>query len=160
MKPPPPPTPPSNLGIAFNTSFGDNMVLQQQPAKSCVYGTLGEGGTGASVKISGKSEAGNVVQYDVDATVTDGGSWKACLQPEKAGGLHTITATCTGCINKTAAIIVGATFGDVWYCGGRSFYPCIPPVVSSRSHYLVSSLFLASWTLDPCIGNHFITLCS
>jgi hypothetical protein len=122
------------------------MVLQQQPAKSCVYGTLGEGGTGASVKISGMSEAGNVVQYDVVAKVTDGGSWKACLQPEKAGGLHTITATCTGCINKTAAVIAGATFGDVWYCGGRSFYPTAPHIASSGSHCHVLAMFLA-WHL-------------
>jgi hypothetical protein len=45
--PPPPPT----AGLSFNASFGSYMVLQQQPAKACVYGMLGDGGTAASVKL-------------------------------------------------------------------------------------------------------------
>ena len=34
--------------ISFNSSFGSYMVLQQQPAKACVYGILGDGGTAAT----------------------------------------------------------------------------------------------------------------
>jgi hypothetical protein len=90
------------------------MVLQQQPATACVYGVLGEGGTAAAVKIA-TTTAHN---YVVDAVVSADG-WKACLPPQAMGGDHTITATCTGCINSTAAVLEHVTFGDVWYCAGK-----------------------------------------
>ena len=48
------------------------------------------------------------------------GSWKACLKPTAAGGDFTLTATCTGCTNKTPAVLEHVTFGDVWYCAGQS----------------------------------------
>lgn len=110
-----PPPPPSTPSIAFNSSFGDYMVLQQQPAKACVYGALGTGGTGATVHVSGTGTS----EYSVQATIADAG-WKACLQPTAAGGDVVITATCTGCTNSTPATIANVTFGDVWYCGGQS----------------------------------------
>ena len=37
--------------------FGDYMVLQQAPAKACLFGTLGSGGVGASVAVSGGRSA-------------------------------------------------------------------------------------------------------
>jgi len=36
--PPPPPPTPGGTGIYFNASFGSDMVLQQAPAKACVFG--------------------------------------------------------------------------------------------------------------------------
>eukprot|EP00041_Stephanoeca_diplocostata_P008440 m.125345 g.125345 ORF g.125345 m.125345 type:complete len:736 (-) comp17323_c0_seq1:544-2751(-) len=109
------PTPPSTPAISFNDSIGSYMVLQQQPARACVYGTLGAGGRGATIQVSGSGTP----TYTVQANVT-GSQWKACLQPTTAGGDVTITASCSGCTNSTPAKIVHATFGDVWYCGGQS----------------------------------------
>jgi sialate O-acetylesterase len=122
-----PPTPwvPCNAsaGICFSRSLGSSMVLQQAPAKACVYGMLGAGGTGATVKIS--SNISSTIAFAVDAEVRDGGlagggHWKACLAPQKSGGDFTITATCTGCPSTAIATIEHVTFGDVWYCAGQS----------------------------------------
>ena len=104
--------------ITFNASFGSNMVLQQSPARACVYGMLGAGGTAAAVKISSAKDP-SFVAYTVEATVA-GGGWKACLDPVTTGGDYTVTATCTGCANKSAATLQNLTFGDVWYCGGQA----------------------------------------
>ena len=101
-------------GISFNTSLGSYAVLQQQPASACVYGMLGDGGTGASVALSGTAT-------EVVAAVT-GGGWKACFPPQPVGGDRTITATCKGCTNSTAAVLEHITFGDVYYCSGA---PCV-----------------------------------
>ena len=118
-KPPPPPPPPP-AGIAFNASFGSYMVLQQAPAKACVGGILGEGGTAASVTIKSSTDL-STGAHTVAAEITaDGGGWKACLPAAAVGGDHTITATCTGCTNTTAAVLEHVTYGDVWYCSGQS----------------------------------------
>jgi hypothetical protein len=120
LKPPPPPTP---AGIAFDPAFGSTMVLQQAPAKACVTGTLG-GGSSAKVAISGGGAGDSrLLGYEVSAvTGPDGNSFKACLQPQPAGGSFTVTATCTGCppTGNSTAVITAVTFGDVWYCGGQS----------------------------------------
>ena len=52
------------------------------------------------------------------STVGDGQlfTWKAMLQPHANGGNVSISATCTGCANTTAATISDVTFGDVWVC--------------------------------------------
>jgi hypothetical protein len=102
--------PPSPSPITFNASMGSSMVLQSAPARACVYGLLGDGGTGATVAVSGTGTSA----YKVQADITQGG-WKACLQPTAVGGDVTITAVCTGCTNSTPAVIEHVTFGDVWY---------------------------------------------
>ena len=115
------------VGISFNSSFGSYMVLQQQPAKACVFGQLGEGGSAATVRISGTGAAATAFEpYEVHAEVS-GSAWKACLNPAAAGGSHTLTATCTGCTNTSAAVIEHVTFGDVWYCGGQVSLSGCPP---------------------------------
>ena len=98
------------------------MVLQQAPAKACVFGMLGAGGTAATVSISSSSEFAAAADEQVAAEVdVSSGQWKACLAPQKVGGDYTITATCTGCASaKAAASIEHVTFGDVWYCSGQS----------------------------------------
>lgn len=103
------------------------MVLQQQPAKACVYGLLGDGGTAASVKIASVAAALNSTGsaspdiYEMNAEISaDGNGFKACLPPKPAGGSYVITATCTGCQNTTNAVLEDVTYGDVWYCGGQS----------------------------------------
>ena len=111
-------------GISFNVTFGSYMVLQQAPAKACVYGVLGPGGTAASVSVKSDLEApytlrAQLLGPDVRTADTLLG-WKACLKPAQAGGDVTITAVCTGCTNTTPAVLEHVTFGDVWYCGGQS----------------------------------------
>ena len=44
--------------------FGDYMVLQQAPAKACAFGTLGSGGVGASVVVSGSSADADFAPYE------------------------------------------------------------------------------------------------
>ena len=44
--------------------FGDYMVLQQAPAKACLFGTLGSGGVGASVAVSGGSADADFAPYE------------------------------------------------------------------------------------------------
>eukprot|EP00041_Stephanoeca_diplocostata_P018767 m.396690 g.396690 ORF g.396690 m.396690 type:complete len:756 (+) comp21114_c0_seq4:60-2327(+) len=131
--PPPPPAPPA---FGFNLNHGNWMVLQQAPAKSAVYGTLGVGGT--AVKVSMCADNGgapcNTIDAKINATHQPVGyqdpngvpfpvtaSWKALLPPMPAGGSFTITATCTGCtdVNKTITL-TNVTFGDMWYCSGQS----------------------------------------
>ena len=137
---PPPPLPPLP-GFQFSPTFGDDMVLQMEPAASAVYGFTGEGGTAVSVSVS----SGGKVLYTVAATFNStqqpfgapwgerpnaaGGcfnpwckplaTWKALLKPTAAGGSYTITAKCAGCTGNTTAALT-ATFGDVWHCSGQS----------------------------------------
>ena len=98
------------------------MVLQQQPAKACVYGTID--GSAATVKISSAGGDAAFEAYEVAAEITAGSGafklFKGCLAPHPAGGDFTVTATCTGCTNTTTATLEHVTFGDVWYCGGQS----------------------------------------
>jgi hypothetical protein len=92
------------------------MVLQQSPAKACLYGMLGVGGTGATLKIENTGDDA-FEPYEVRAVITSHSSssamdgWQACLTPTAVGGDYTITASCTGCTNTTAATIERATFG-------------------------------------------------
>ena len=133
---PPPPLP----SLSFGAAFGDNMVLQQAPAKAAVYGYLDAGATGVTVSVS----SGGKVLYTVDATLntttqpfgpdfspTDPprffnpwneplATWKALLKPTAAGGDYTIAAKCTGCGSVTSAAIGNVAFGDMWYCSGQS----------------------------------------
>ena len=109
----------ASTGICFSESLGSHMVLQQAPAKACVYGMLGAGGTSATVKISSSSSSSSSIPYELEvaAEVTAGGHWKACLAPQKVGGDYSITASSNA---KATARIEHVTFGDVFYCSGQS----------------------------------------
>ena len=121
-----PPDPETVLPVRFNTTQGSHMVLQQAPAKSAVYGTVGPGGVAVSVTVAGANDEGlEVTPYTVHAAVA-GGQWKAMLRPTPAGGSYTITARCTGCRNATSATIDDVTFGDLWYCAGQSNVRAMP----------------------------------
>ena len=114
--PPPPPRTPQP--VRFFSGLTDWAVLQRAPDAANVFGTLGDGGTAARVTVS--SETGTDSMYEV-AAVTDGHAWKATLKPTPSGGGDvTITVTCTGCTNQTAAVLRHVTFGDVYYCAGQS----------------------------------------
>ena len=111
-------------GIGFNFSYGDDMVLQQAPAKACVTGTVNATATQVTLALS----TGDATAYEVQATLRNGGDpgfklWKACLKPQAAvSGQHfTLTASCQGCTaGSSTASLVRVVFGEVWYCGGQS----------------------------------------
>jgi hypothetical protein len=135
------PPPPPHAGVSFNASFGSYMVLQQQPAKACVYGMLGDGGTAVSVKLSSTTTSSSKSTAAINATLSAGGGWKACFPPNAVGGDYTVTATCTGCTNTTTALLEHVTFGDVWYCSGQSNMAL--PVVHSYSRNISHDAILA-----------------
>ena len=142
------PKPPYGVGFGFSTVFGDNMVLQQSPSKSALYGVAGPNHSPSSVKLRVTNNDDGKT-YSVDATVgTDAAHqpfgpgfegmqliglsywgaapyvmWKALLPPMPAGGNYTITADCIGCSDDGQyqnASITNVTFGDVWHCSGQS----------------------------------------
>eukprot|EP01043_Picozoa_sp_COSAG02_P038503 COSAG02_NODE_2976_length_7633_cov_2.195248_1_plen_343_part_00 len=119
------PPPPAAAGIRFFDGFSDYAVLQRAPAQAALYGYLGTGGTGATVRLStttsGAGTSDDGVEVVVAATVSDGGQWKVLLPPHPAGGDFTVTATCTGCKSGPhSAKLLNVTFGDVVYCSGQS----------------------------------------
>ena len=142
IRPPPPPPAPQPLPpFSFGPAFGSHMVLQMAPAKSAVYGYLEEGATAVKVTVSSGGKELYSVDASVDATLhqpfgfSESGTWgvttfnaynksvpgwKALLQPTKAGGAYTVTATCTGCAVNATQSISDVTFGDVWLCSGQS----------------------------------------
>ena len=64
--PPPPPVVPPAQVFGFHYAFGDDMVLQQAPAKAAVYGFVGEGGTAVKLTVA----TGAKTLYTVDANVS------------------------------------------------------------------------------------------
>ena len=145
--------------LSFSATCGDFMVLQQAPAKAAVVGILNVSGSVAPVSVDVSGGPG--ASYTVQAVVTKiggrgaGYKWKAFLQPTRAGGDFTITAT-SGAMK---AEISHVTFGDgaprpppaaliphyrnegcrtaaepdtsrarraVWYCSGQSNMVCDP----------------------------------
>jgi hypothetical protein len=129
--------PNATAGTFFSGVFSDHCVLQREPAKAAVYGVIFGASTGTTVEVSvasvaGSAGAGEVVtgSYSVKGSVmlTDkhppGGRyarWKAYLQPAPAGGNYTITVSCASCKNTSKAKISDLTYGDVWFCSGRTY---------------------------------------
>eukprot|EP00039_Didymoeca_costata_P020049 m.339850 g.339850 ORF g.339850 m.339850 type:complete len:823 (+) comp19004_c0_seq1:14-2482(+) len=137
------PPPPYGYGLSFWSSLGDNMVLQQAPSKSAVYGVATPTATSVVVTVINHDEGDS--SYTVNATfntthqpfgpefvntkcekcVFPGPftSWKIFLKPAQVGGNYTIIAKCTGCSqsgNFDVVNITNITFGDVWHCSGQS----------------------------------------
>jgi hypothetical protein len=89
-----PPPPPQVLIFSFDVAFGDNMLLQQAPAQSAVYGFLDFQGsmTGAVVHVTLTPESGapTTVVATLNTTVqTFGPDW----------GVRNLNASeCPGCL--------------------------------------------------------------
>ena len=90
-----PPPPPQVLLFSFDAAFGDNMVLQQAPAKSAVYGFLdfAASASGATVQVTLTPVGGGApvtVPAVLNATVqTFGPDW----------GVRNLNASeCPGCL--------------------------------------------------------------
>ncbi|CAK9076031.1 Sialate O-acetylesterase (Sialic acid-specific 9-O-acetylesterase) (Yolk sac protein 2) [Cleaved into: Sialate O-acetylesterase small subunit [Durusdinium trenchii] len=105
----------SLLGAAalrFAEVFGDYVVLQQQPAKAAIFGEVND--TSVST-VTVELSAGSKKVASVEANVL-GGTWKALLPPQAAGGQWSITARA----GTKSVEMNSVTFGDVWYCSGQS----------------------------------------
>ena len=89
-----PPPPPQVLAFAFDSAFGDNMLLQMAPAKSAVYGFLdfqaSMAGAVVRVTLTPDSGAPTTVEAVLNATVqTFGADW----------GVRSLNASeCPGCL--------------------------------------------------------------
>ena len=105
---------PHCYAVAFNTTLGSNMVLQQAPVAAAVFGSV----TGNTTTVTVTVEDGGGNTYTVPAAVA-GGLWKALLRPTPAGGNYNITATAVCSTEQVSVSVVNVTFGDVWFCGGR-----------------------------------------
>ena len=134
------------LGMSFWDTFGDNMVLQMEPAAAAVYGVATPTATHVNITVTESGSAAST--YTVQATWLgynathqpvgpefagmDPGieplfAWKALLRPTAAGGNYTLFAQCTGCTGTgeySNATITNVTFGDVWHCSGQSNSKC------------------------------------
>ena len=102
--------------MSFTATLGDFVVLQQAPAAAAVYGTVTGNTTAVTVTVTDAAGAA----YAVPAAVAADGTWKALLRPAPAGGDFNITATAVCATESVSAVLLHATFGDVWYCGGQS----------------------------------------
>ena len=125
--PPPGPCKPGSFGcpitdpafdlskVLFAGNFGDNMVLQRSQ-KSAVYGTATPG---AKVQLV-FAQPSSGFSFSETVGVASGpaaehhGTWKVLLPPRPAGNNYTLTATCAGCPNTTAAVASGIAMGEVW----------------------------------------------
>lgn len=85
------------------------MILQQQPARSAVYGVVTGNTTNVSVTVT--AEDGSF--YSVQAIVNQG-QWKALLHPAPSGGNYTLTATASCMSEQVSAQLSNVAFGDVW----------------------------------------------
>jgi hypothetical protein len=133
-RPLPSPTPLPVLLFAFDSAFGDNMVLQQAPSKAAVYGFIDYNASMANavVHVTLTPDSGSPTTVEATLNITtqtfgpDWGvrpclscpdidapynpfyqplaSWKALLPPQPAGGNYTVTAVCTGCSPSAPSI--------------------------------------------------------
>jgi hypothetical protein len=153
----------------------DQLVLQQAPAKACVYGLLGPGGTAATVKISSSAaaSASDFAPFEVDAEVTAGGHWKACLTPQKVGGDYTITAVrsqqlpfsaiiCCLLVFSFSFIICrfGVIFGQSWRRPARAAHmPRLQRALSTSRLAMFGTaparvIWHCRWCTRPYSGEH------
>ena len=117
-------------GTWFAGTITDNGVLQKgATAKAAIYGIVVGGATKATKVTLTVTDldagAGSKASYTVTAKpmtlAADGANltWKALLPPRpQQGGDLTVTASCSGCANTSAATVSHLTYGDVWLCSG------------------------------------------
>lgn len=127
--------------VVFSAGFDSDMVLQQAPAKSAVYGLAFRPGAAIEVTLTPSkggasftsrtvaNQLGTSVQrpnlpHHLTSTANYTATWKAFLEPMESGGTYTITARCTarcgteGGARDIAAPLERVTFGLVFFCSG------------------------------------------
>ena len=109
--------------VLFSATFSDDMVLQRAPQAAATYGTATPGAA-VTVRLAGPGGfawASAPAAVDAGADESVRGTWKVVLPARGAGFGYSVTATCAGCPNATAASLAGIGFGDVFLCSGRAF---------------------------------------
>ena len=100
--------------LSFGNTQGSNMVLQQAPYMSKIWGKASAGST-IDVRLTLES-TGNTIDT-VSATTDSNGYWSIYFKPIAASNdVYSITAT-TG---KESVSMKNILFGDVFICGGQS----------------------------------------
>eukprot|EP01065_Artemidia_motanka_P052926 TRINITY_DN9682_c0_g2_i1.p1 TRINITY_DN9682_c0_g2~~TRINITY_DN9682_c0_g2_i1.p1 ORF type:complete len:756 (+),score=170.88 TRINITY_DN9682_c0_g2_i1:110-2269(+) len=107
-------------GVYLSRLFGDNAVLQREPARSALYGRIYPAAAGARVSV--RFDPAVAGQSAFTASTDESGAWRVLLPAAPAGGAYSATAWCDDCgaAAKANATMVNATFGDVWFCSGQS----------------------------------------
>eukprot|EP00729_Bicosta_minor_P027037 gene27037-9489_t len=135
----PPPPPPSRADFAFADSFSSNMVLQQLPSPSVLWGFAAPG---AVVTVHRATGSHGTAPACASSTVgTDDGVWRVQMAGMNASN-ETFTFVATNgstpsCMNKTnvagsastlaragattaTLTISNVVYGAVWVCSGQS----------------------------------------
>eukprot|EP01084_Bolivina_argentea_P283283 485109_1 len=105
----------TNYTFAFGNTQGDEMVLQQSPWRSQIWGTSPTAGVSVTVQLSLQSNQQLIEKVTVNADAK--GVWKVYFNPIEASfNQYTITATSNGKTLTLKSIL----FGDVYICSGQS----------------------------------------
>ena len=111
-------------GTYFSGTITDRTVLQRgAETQAGVYGTVVGAQAGTAVSITVNEEGVGAYSLRAEIISRNGTelSWHALLKPHAAsGGNVTISASCASCANDTAATIRDLTYGDVWFCAGKT----------------------------------------
>ena len=94
----------SDAPLTVNRLFSDGVILQRDVAVP-IWGTAG---SPSSVSVA--------LNDDVQSASGSYNSWQAALEPQSAGGPHTITVSTA----QDTIIISDVWFGDVWIASGQS----------------------------------------
>ena len=141
--------------FAFHSAFSSKMVVQRAPASAQIYGILGNftpphTTPAVTVTVTDTAANGGEASYSVNAEVFPGGTWKALLKPNAAGGNFTISAECKGCSTKSidaALPLQDVTFGDVWY----AIYMHIKDSLIGIIYHLNYSCFMHSFVCNTFV---------
>ena len=90
------------------------MVLQMQPQSAVLWG-FGDVGSDVTVTFDAEIYTTTVVENEKNV-----GIWKLTLNPQPAGGPHTILASQDNMGTTTNLQLINVLFGDVWICSGQS----------------------------------------
>eukprot|EP01084_Bolivina_argentea_P109248 195249_1 len=119
----------------FGNTQNSNMVLQQEPYRSQVWGFCDPGCT---VQLKLINEANTQVIQTVNSTTNNNDNiWLIQLQPMQASFTkYTITAECTSCNNSSPISMNNILFGDVIFCSGQSNMQFTVDQVFNSTYYI------------------------
>lgn len=108
------PRTPFNYSFRFANVYGDEMVLQQAPARAMVWGFCHDPSCHDTVTITFQGK-----QYEATRKNWGGNNtWVVILPPTPSSFTpYNITASSSA---GSSAILVNVLFGDVWVCSGQS----------------------------------------
>jgi len=111
---------PCGPGLCFSGQFNDNGILQRQPQRAALYGTLKPAGSPVTLTLSGSAADGTSYNKTFVGLSMADGTWKVLLDPMPTGGNYSAFLVCPSCTGDPVNPLVNLTFGDVYYCSGQS----------------------------------------